>query len=842
MSTLNLYDRIPTEGLSDLDDALEVFLDWVSDRGLELYPAQEEAVLELFAGQHVMLKTPTGSGKSLVAIAMHFRELCLGNRSVYTAPIKALVSEKFLALCETFGPDQVGMMTGDGAVNRDALIVCCTAEVLTKLALRHADETGFEGVVMDEFHYYGDRDRGMAWQVPLLLMPSTRFLLMSATLGDTSTISDDLEARTGVEVREVVSTTRPVPLEFEYSETPLDQKMALLVRGGDAPVYAVHFTQRAAAELAQSLMSTNFCTKQEKAAIRAGLAGLRFDSPYGSTVRRYLEHGVGLHHAGLLPKYRMAVEKLSQRAMFKVICGTDTLGVGINVPIRSVLFTQLCKFDGEEVRILSVRDFKQIAGRAGRKGFDDKGRVVVQAPSWVIENSRLAEKIDSGKKKRGKVVKKKPPERGYKHWDQNIFDQLVNRAPEPLESSFRVDHGLVLTMLQKGDETLTDAVDELRSLVESSHATRADKQQMLVDIDDKLEALVAADVIVDHGEEMVPRYTVHAELQDDFSMHHQLSLFLLHGLELLDREHPEYPYDVVTLVESILEHPRAVLYAQVSKAKGIAVAEMKAAGVEYEERMERLEEVTWPKPRAEWIYQVFNEYKEVRPWLDDSPIRPKSIVREMVTVQASFSQFVKELGLERIEGVLLRYVHQVYKTLLQNVPESYQTPEVVDILAYLRAMLARVDDSLLKTWESLRSDKVEVEVAEGPVDISADLRSFRARIRAELYALLHALASQDYEEAAASLCPDDPERLDAGDLETMLAPYLEEHGRVIADARIRQGWTTVIEQREHHLWWVRQVLVEEDPDDQAWSIDGWVDLREDSNPHGPLLRIRQIAE
>jgi superfamily II RNA helicase len=836
--TKPLGARIPSGGFDDEDAALDVFLGWVEDLGVSLYPAQEEAVLELASHNHVMLKTPTGSGKSLVAVALHFFALAAGKRSIYTAPIKALVSEKFFALAETFGADNVGMMTGDGSVNRDAPIVCCTAEILAKLALRYGKETPYDAVIMDEFHFYGDRDRGMAWQIPLLTMPHGQFLLMSATLGDTTAIEEDLEQRTGQPITVVTSATRPVPLTFSYSQTVADSKLGNLVSHDQWPVYAVHFTQRAAAELAQSLMSTNYCTKEEKAGIKLAMKGMRFDSPYGATVRRYLEHGVGLHHAGLLPKYRMLVEKLSQQGLFRVICGTDTLGVGINVPIRTVFFTQLCKFDGQEVNTLKVRDFKQIAGRAGRKGFDDEGFVVAQAPAWVIENARLDEKVSSGKKK--KVVKKKPPTRGYKHWDESTFQRLIDNAPESLESRFRVDHSLVLMLLQKATETLEDAMDDLHELIDRSHSGQRAKARYHEAAGEKLEQLIQAGVVMDHGEQNVPRYTVLPDLQPDFAMHHSLSLFLLHILSLLNPEDNDYANDVVTMVESILEHPKVVLYAQTNRAKGEAVAQLKAEGVPYEERMEAIEDITYPKPRAEWIYAVFNEFKTERPWLAEDPIRPKAIVREMVETRAVFSTFVKALGLERSEGVLLRYISQVYKALQQNVPEELRTPELVDVMAYLQAMIARVDDSLLTTWESLRAGPDEVKEA-GPVDISIDLKSFRARVRAELHALLRAVSIEDYEEAAAGTRITD-ESLTPAQLKSMLAPYLEERGPVLFDGRVKQGWTMIWEKTEHHLWSVKQVLVDDEEQDSAWSIDCIVDLRGDTNPSGPLLQVLHIGE
>ncbi|HVE86327.1 MAG TPA: DUF3516 domain-containing protein, partial [Myxococcales bacterium] len=436
-----LSSLLPPEGAPALgsDEVLDRFVRWASGSGLSLYPAQEEAILELYSGKHVVLGTPTGSGKSLVAFALVFKAMAERSRAFYTCPIKALVNEKFFALCDAFGPERVGMLTGDAAFNRDAPIICCTQEILANFALRE-DRSDIGFVVMDEFHYYSDRERGVAWQLPLIAMPRTAFLLMSATLGDTSAIQERIRDFTGREVAEVKSGERPVPLDFEYRETPLHETIQSLLEANKAPVYLVNFTQRGAAEQAQSLTSVNILSREQKETIRHQLFDARFDTPYGKDVEKYLKHGLGLHHAGLLPKYRLLTEKLAQTGLLKVVSGTDTLGVGVNVPIRTVLFTQLCKFDGEKSAILSVREFHQIAGRAGRKGFDDRGTVVVQAPEHVIENLKLEEKRQQGKK----VVKKQPPQKGYVHWDRGTFDRLVSGTPEPMESRFAVTHGLLL--------------------------------------------------------------------------------------------------------------------------------------------------------------------------------------------------------------------------------------------------------------------------------------------------------------------------------------------------------------------------------------------------------------
>ena len=843
----SLSEFIPEEGITDGAEALDAFVAWVESRDLSLYPAQEEAITELMSDSNVILKTPTGSGKSMVALALHFREFARAKRSVYTAPIKALVSEKFFDLCRHFGAEYVGMITGDGTINRGAPIICCTAEILEKLALSRSG-ADFSAVIMDEFHYYGDRDRGRAWQIPLLTMPKARFLLMSATLGDTRDIAEDLELRTGADVAEVTSAQRPVPLTFRYAETPIHETLERTVNDGFAPVYVVHFTQRAAAETAGALLSTNFCTKEEKQTIASALKGFRFDSPYGPTLRRYLAHGVGLHHAGLLPKYRLLVEKLAQQGLMKVICGTDTLGVGINVPIRTVLFTQLCKFDGEKVGILSVRDFKQIAGRAGRKGFDDEGLVLAQAPAWVIENKRLADKAASGKRNKKKFVRRKAPNRGYKHWDAQTFERLIERPPESLESQFSLDHGLLIGLLRGAEEVIDgekgNGMAALHTLIDDAHTGQRKTAALHTQADQLLADLIEAD-LVDAADN-----SVREGLQRDFSLHQSLSLFLLHALSLLDREAEDYHLDVITMVEAILEHPRAVLYAQVSRLKGQLIAELKAAGVPYEDRTEELEHISWPKPRETFIYTTFNEYAATRPWVTEEHIRPKSVARDMLEQYAAFSDYVSELKMTRAEGVLLRYLTQVYQALARIVPEDARTPEYVDAIAFFRAMLARVDSSLITEWEKLTQEPDTPDAAPRPVDISANKRAFHARIRAELHAVVRALSREDYAEVVACV----KEGWKASEIEAALDGFHEEFGPVCFDGRARIAHNTIIQRTGPHQWRVQQVLVSapvdrvafeeasDDDDEGAWSINGTIDLRADTNPQGPLVTLISIQE
>ena len=694
-----LGDFIPETTGSD--ELLDAFLEWSLAAGLELYPHQEDAVLRLLADENVVLSTPTGSGKSLVALAGAFAMLAQGRRATYTAPIKALVSEKFFELTAALGPANVGMVTGDASVNGDAPVIACTAEILAQRALRSGADTPADLVVMDEFHYYGDRDRGWAWQVPLLQLPRARFLLMSATLGDTTALRRDLTARTGRETALVASAERPVPLDVEYRETPLHVSIEELLKTGRAPVYIVHFSQREATARAQSLTSLKVLSAEQKAAVKEAVGGFRFDTPIGKDLRRFVLAGIGVHHAGMLPKYRLLTEKLAQQGHLKLICGTDTLGVGVNVPIRTVLFTQLYKYDGRRTRVLSVRDFQQIAGRAGRRGFDTVGSVWVQAPQHAVENKRAAMRAAGDPKKLRKLVRSKPPERGYAPYDDKTLARLWDGTPEMLQSSFDVTHSMMLNVLDRPG----DGCAAMKRLLVDNHEPRSRQRRHIRKTVGVFRSLIDAEIVevLDEPDELGRPVRVNLDLQDEFRLNQPLGLFALEAISVLDSEAPDYHLQALSVVESVLEDPMAVLLAQRDKAKDELMTRMKDEGVEYEERMERLAEVTWPRPEAEFIEPAFATFARHHPWVGHLRPSPKSVVRDMVEHTDTFNQYVSRYGLKRSEGLVLRYLTDCYKALVQTVPTAAVNEQLAEATEWLGALVRGVDSSLLDEWERLRA-------------------------------------------------------------------------------------------------------------------------------------------
>ncbi|NKS52041.1 DUF3516 domain-containing protein [Rhodococcus hoagii] len=820
-----LTDLLPaTVDPSDVDpDALfDAFTSWTNDRGLQLYPAQEEALMELVSGANVILATPTGSGKSMVALGAHFFALAEGRRTFYTAPIKALVSEKFFALCEVFGADKVGMMTGDASVNSSAPIICATAEIVANLALREGAGSDIGQVVMDEFHFYSEPDRGWAWQVPLIELPQAQFLLMSATLGDVTHLREDLTRRTGRPTTEVSGSERPVPLHFSYSQTPIGEEIEELVTTHQAPVYVVHFTQAAALERAQALTSVNLCSRAEKDAIAEAIGAFRFTTGFGKTLSRLVRHGIGVHHAGMLPKYRRLIERLAQDGLLKVICGTDTLGVGINVPIRTVLLTGLTKFDGTRTRQLRAREFHQIAGRAGRAGYDTMGTVVVQAPEHEIENVRALAKAGDDPKKRRKVQRKKAPE-GFVSWGEGTFDKLVAASPEPLVSRFSVSNSMLLNVIARPG----NCFQAMRHLLEDNHEPRPAQRRHILKAIRLYRGLLQAGIVqqLDEPDEYGRMARLTVDLQRDFALNQPLSPFALASLELLDPESPGYALDVVSVIESTLDDPRQILMAQQHAARGEAVAEMKADGIEYEERMELLEEITWPKPLADILFPAFETYRAGHPWMNEFALSPKSVVRDMVERSMTFAELVSHYGLARSEGLVLRYLADAYRALRQTVPAEARTEELEDLTEWLGELIRQVDSSLLDEWEQLTNPGAESDdqqVAFGadiPRPITANARAFKVMVRNAMFRRVELASRQRWDELAAL-----GDGLDADDWADLLELYFDEYDEIGTGPSAR-GPLLFQVTVEPTLWRVRQVL--EDPHgDHGWALLGEVNLAE----------------
>ncbi len=826
--------HIPEE-FADADTVLASFEEYCEELGIELYPAQQEAVFAVLSGDNTIVATPTGSGKSMVALAALYAALCDGRRAFYTAPIKALVSEKFFSLVAALGPESVGMITGDTAVNAEAPVICATAEVLANQSLREGAGLDVGMVVMDEFHYFGDPQRGWAWQTPLLTLPQAQFVLMSATLGDTHRIEQELSERTGRDTSVVAGAERPVPLEFSYAEDPLQETLQRLTREGKAPIYVVSFTQKSAVELAQSLTSAELADREQRDAVAQAVRGFGFSKGFGQILRRLLLYGIGVHHAGMLPKYRRLVEQLAAEGLLSVISGTDTLGVGINVPIRTVVFTGLTKYDGRRVRKLKVREFQQIAGRAGRAGFDSRGYVVVQAPPHVIDNEKALAKAGDDPKKRRKVKRKQPPA-GFVSWSRDTFDNLANGQPEELSSHMRMSHSTIVNLLARPHA----GVGTVRDFIDSTHESDSAKMDMRLRALRIGRSLLDAQVIEETTTATgAPGLRPVGDLGPQFALNQPLSPFALAALDLFDPESETWALDVLSIIEATTPAPSAILYGQLDRIKKEELAALKADGVEYDERMEVLDSLERPQPNGDVIGEAFDAYAQTAPWLRDIGIEPKAIVRDMIDQSMNFSQFVSYYGLARVEGGLLRYLTDVYRALVQTVPADLVSDELQEIIDWLGQVVVRIDSSLVQEWEELRAAGAQSEALPlGAADtrLSSDRAAFTRLIRNEMFHRV-LLAERAAYDALGQLDAD------AGwnekRWEDAIEDFYDEYGElgIGPEARSAQLFQLTT---DGDRWHVRQVF--DDPrGDRDWGITAVVDVPASDEADQVVLEITDVG-
>ncbi|HIY24156.1 MAG TPA: DUF3516 domain-containing protein [Candidatus Brachybacterium merdigallinarum] len=848
MPSLTPFLPTATTG-EEQEEIVDGFITAQAEAGRTLYAHQEEALLAIAAGDHVIAATPTGSGKTTIAYSAIFAAMARGQRSYYTAPIKALVSEKFFDLVGQFGAENVGMMTGDSAVNHDAPIIVCTAEIFANHALRDGPTSDVGLAVMDEFHFYGDPQRGWAWQVPLLELPQCQFVLMSATLGDVTALADDLEARSRREVTVIDDAPRPVPLDFRWSLEPLPETIATILQDRDAPVYIVHFTQKDALEQAQALLGQKVLSPAEKEQVREIIGDFRFSKGFGQILSKLVREGIGVHHAGMLPKYRRLVEKLAQSGLLKLICGTDTLGVGINVPIRTVLLTGLAKFDGKRMRLLNAREFHQISGRAGRAGFDTIGHVVVQAPPWTVEFEKQMAKqrareeagtAPNNAKKRKKEPKPRIPE-GAVSWSKQNLDKLVENPPEPLRPHLKITPGMMLALISRPG----DAIAAGRHLIFTSHQTRTQQFALARDAIQVLRGLRDAEIIevLPEPDHLGRRLALVEDLQLDFTMNQPLAPFAIAMIDSLDEESETLTMDTVSIIEAILEDPRQILLAQQNAAKGELLAELKADGVEYTERMARLDEVTWPKPLEEDLEGALEIYAKARPWVRADDLSPKSIVREIHETGQTFSEFVQRYGLQRSEGIVLRYLSDAYQAMRRTIPQDLRTEELEDLIEWLGVLVRGIDSSLLDEWEALsHPEDLEADAAaeirpSSPRGLSAQTKVLRTMVRAAMWQRVEHFAFEREQRLA---------ELDAGSgwdrraWADAMDAYFDAYDDVGIDGPARSPQLLQITE-ESKIWRIRQVL--DDPDrNHDWAIEAELDLEATDEAGEPVLTITHVGD
>jgi len=514
-----------------------------------------------------------------------------------------------------------------------------------------------------------------------------------------------------------------------------------------------------------------------------------------------------------------------------------------------VLFTALCKYDGSTVRLLKAREFHQIAGRAGRAGYDDAGTVVVQAPDHVIENLKALAKAGDDPKARRKVVRHKPPDR-FVSWGQPTFDRLVGAPPETLTSSFSVTHSMLLNILDRPG----DGCGALRHLLTDNHEPREAQRRHIRRAIAIYRTLVAAEIVerLDQPDDQGRLTRLTVDLQENFALNQPLGPFAMGVFELLDRESETYALDVISIVEATLDDPSAILRSQESKARTEAIAQMKADGLEYEERMARLDDVTYPKPLAELLDGAWEIYSRGHPWVSEHPVRPKSVVRDLWERAMTFVDFVGFYGLARSEGLVLRYLTDTYRALVQSVPDTTKTDELRDLTEWLGELVRQVDSSLLDEWEQLRhpaaapdagGPRSDAAIDESPPPVTANHRAFSILVRNAMFRHVELAAQRRYDDLADL---DEAGGWKPDRWRDALAPYFDEHDTIGTGPNARSSGLLVVDQGPSgplsgvavvdqgpsgplsgvvgaRTWKVRQVL--DDPDGyHEWAIVATVDL------------------
>ena len=571
-------------------------------------------------------------------------------------------------------------------------------------------------------------------------------------------------------------------------------------------------------------MGSEMCIRDSDR-VKEAMAGTRFTTAFGKILQRLLRTGVGIHHAGMLPRYRRLVEQLAQEGLLPVICGTDTLGVGINVPIHTVLLTGLTKFDGARMRRLRAREFHQIAGRAGRMGFDTQGLVVAEAPEYEIENAKAVAKAGNDPKKLKRIKKKKPQE-GFVTWGEGTFDKLIHASPETLTPHLKITHAMVLNEVAQGG----DARARVEDLIEDSRQTPQQKENLQERADEIFQTLTDTEVIeTERNPDGGLDYYTTVDLPEDFALDQPLSPFLLAALELLDPDDPSYDMDLISMVEATLEDPRQILKAQQRQARDVAIQEMKEEGLEYEDRMERLQEVTYPMPMGDMLAEAFDRYRRDVPWANDYEIHPKSVLRDMVETASDFNGYISRYGISRSEGTLLRYLSDAYRALDRTVPEEYLDERLEDIVSWLGLIVRSVDSSLVDEWEAAgRTDSeqgsgLDAAPPSQADQVVGDRRGLTVLVRNAMFQRVE-LVANDRPERLSELDSDWGYGLRAW--QDTLDDLYDAHDEIRTDAQARSTDYFNIDQQgesRNHTWKVRQIF-DDVEGDHDWGIAGIVDL------------------
>jgi hypothetical protein len=705
---------------SDADLELAFYDKFLLSRGLEPYPVQEQAVTAIFAGKSVLVTVPTGTGKTLMAKAALFRAVGRGERAIYTTPLRALTEEKYRELCADFGDENVGFATGDYKVNREAPIQVEVAEILWNRIVADKHVAPAEIVVMDEGHYFNDPERGYVWEQSIIgLDPRVQLVILSATVGHADRFCQWVEVTRRVPMALVESRERKVPLVHEYREEMLIDTVRDLAHGGDVPAIVFVFGREQCFEVARLLKSCRrFTTDEEKAKIDAMCDEALLPSGEAKELRPLLTHGIGVHHAGILPRYKQLVEQLALERLIKFVVSTETIAAGINLPARTVVFPSLRKFIKQQPRMITAAEYHQMAGRAGRPQFDDRGLAITLAPEQVVSDLKKELK-DAAKRPAYDEAKVKKTVYGRARadaqrkndliWTPETHAELVRGEPAELRSKTKISAEQVLAIglpdltaakipqseaelrMAEAERSLPPSMRlDIVTVIENLLLTERERKELLKVLAQLVDNMKALGVLDEHGKQVSGEMIRQLQGMDGLFIYYVLFNHQLDYEELRQ------------LVEYLIDHD--IIQRQLDR-KG---EDEKREWMRNKLRELRLENphVTWDDVEAQYeaehprqftkIELIHGEFaaKVPHPELHGGK-KAKNTWAQLEDGGLGFLEFVEKHGLEHEEGNLFSYLVRVMN-FATKLGEASQLPEFSDMAERVRKLLARIDLRLVE--------------------------------------------------------------------------------------------------------------------------------------------------
>jgi superfamily II DNA/RNA helicase len=699
---------------SDGDLELAFYDQFLLSRGLEPYPVQEQAIAAIFQGKSVLVTVPTGTGKTLMAKAALYRAFHRNERAIYTTPLRALTEEKYRELCADFGDGNVGFATGDYKVNREAPIQVEVAEILWNRIVAEKHVSPAELVVMDEGHYFNDPERGYVWEQSIIgLDPRTQLVVLSATVGHPEKFCQWANITRRVEMTLVDSRERKVPLVHEFREEMLIDTVKELAHAGDVPAIVFVFGREQCFEVARLLKSCRrFTTDEEKAAVDKLCDAALLPSGAARELRPLLGHGIGIHHAGILPRYKQLVEQLALERLIKFVVSTETIAAGINLPAKTVVFPSLRKFIKQQPRLVTAAEYHQMAGRAGRPQFDDKGLAITLAPEDIVSDIKKEMKqkgADEAKVKKTVYgrARNDAQRKGDIIWTPETHAELVRGEPAELRSKTKITAEQVLAIglpdlvvepITEADRRMAEAEASLPpsmrldivTVIDNLLLGDRDRKELRKTLDQLVANMRAIGVLDEHGKQVSGEMIRQLQGMDGLLIYYILFNHQLEYVELRE------------LVEYLIDHD---IVQRLLDRKG---EDEKRTWMRDKLRELRIDNphVTWddvealwlkehPRPltKIELIHQEFSA-KVPHPELHGGK-KPKTVWAQLEDSGVDFLDFVDRHGLDHEEGNLFSYLVRVMN-FAGKLFEASQLTEFEDMGERVRKLLSRVDVRLVE--------------------------------------------------------------------------------------------------------------------------------------------------